>query len=117
MLGQTPAILVQLRQAGAVDDPQIRQDHVEGRPRVALGQDEAVSVLPVGILPVDVHHIVVENRHDLDGGKRAAVMTAAGVVDGLKGPAPQFLRFLFHSIIPVPYLAWLPDAVLNIRTC
>ena len=50
---------------------------------MALGEDEAVSFLPFGILRVDLHHAAVKAGHHICNGEASAHMTNTDLGDHL----------------------------------
>ena len=64
------------------ESPQ-RQGGVQAGGSVALGQDKAVPVGPLGVLGVHVHLLEVEVGEQVGGGQAAAGMTGLGGVGPL----------------------------------
>ena len=65
---------------------------VHDRAAVALGQNEPVAVLPVGILRVDVHDLAVQNGHCVRHRHRAANVTKTAGRDHLERFQTDFRR-------------------------
>jgi len=55
-----------------------RQSRINDRGPVALGEDEAVAVLPLRVLGIDGHQLKVKVGDDFNGGERRAGMTGLG---------------------------------------
>ena len=82
----------------------VSQHGVESRGGMALGENEAVPILPVGIGGVHVHGIVIQAGQHLHDGQGAAGMAGSRVsrhVDDVSAQLPAFAGefFFCHSFV------------------
>ena len=76
---------IQLADRG-VGEAGFRHDGIEHGGGVALGENEAVAIRPLGVLGVDMHVVEVELDHDFDGRERSSGVPrfgGAGHLDNL----------------------------------
>lgn len=105
MARQVGAAIVEGEQHVTVEEAALGEHGVPGRAGVALGQHEAVAVLPLGVLGVVLELLAVENGHELDDGERAAQVAVATVQQHLDDVAANLCRqqlellllLLFHE--------------------
>ena len=64
---------------------------VEGGAGVPLGEQQPVTVRPVGTLGIDPQVVEVERGQDLGAGEGAAQVAAVAVVDHLQYVQPELL--------------------------
>ena len=86
------------------------EDGVEDRRGVALAEDEAVAVRPVGALGVVAEDAKIESAEDLDGGEGTARVAAARLGDhgdDVPADAPGSGRQLLNRI-GGSYQRWFP---------
>ena len=105
MARQIGAAVVQREEHVTVEETALGEDRVPGGAGVALGEHEAVAVLPLGVLGIVLELLAVQNGHDLDDGERAAQVAIATVQQHLDDVATNLgreqlellLLLLFHE--------------------
>ena len=78
MAAQAAAIGVVGAQLLHVEEAALRQRRIHRCTRVALGEDQPVTVSHLGFSRIDVQHTGIEGRHDLRQGEDRADVAAAG---------------------------------------
>ena len=80
---QTAADVTQRGELFLGEEAAQRQRRIQAGRRVSLGENEAVTILPFGLLRIDVQLFAVEVREHLRGGQAAAGVSAfCGVRSG-----------------------------------
>ena len=87
---------------------------VKNRAGVPLGQDQAVTVLPIGVGRVDAHDIKIQGRDDIRDGQGRPGMAVLPFVDHPHCLQTQtlcycvdfFIGHLLHSFILHRYIGW-----------
>ncbi len=84
------------------------QRAVEQRGGVAVGQDEAVAVDPLGVGGIVLHELVVEQVGDGGAAERRAGVTGVGFLNGVDGEKSEgvdgeLVEFVFLGILLVAH--------------